>query len=226
MIRYKELYINCSEAEARSFFVRLTTALQSPRPLGYWRRDGEAMANMEDDFCFKRGLFICVAMLNGDAKPEASVTLVFDEHKSQIWLSNIVPSRIGQLSVGEYNRIFDDVLNHVIRPSIHGLHCTVTSDTYSGRDVLSAESWGLLESFSSMANRGSLHPLDFERWHAFVISVYNAPSDSRLESSTLKKILKEELGWDDSGSSELVSLFEDEIDLLKKYDEHLKSVKR
>ena len=55
--------------------------------------------------------------------------------------------------------------------------------------------------------------------------MHNAHSDTRLESSTLKKILKEELGWDDSGASELVSLFEDEIDLLKKYDDHRKAAK-
>ena len=56
-------------------------------------------------------------------------------------------------------------------------------------------------------------------------TVQNLEDANSRDLPSQKKILKEELGWDDSGSSELVSLFEDEVDLLKKYDEHLKSAK-
>ncbi len=117
MKRYKELYIICSEMEARSFFVRVSTVLRSPQQRSEWKQDNEAMENMKDDFCFKNELFICISMLDYEARPEALVTLVFDGRQGQIWLSNIVPCRVRQLNIEEYNSIFDRVFHQVIHPS-------------------------------------------------------------------------------------------------------------
>lgn len=218
MQRYRELYIDCSEEEAKSFFMRVTTALQSPQPYFSWRKDAETMGKMEDDFCFRKGLFICISYLDHDSKPWASVTLVFDPGKKQVWLSNIVPCKIGRLTIGEYNKIFGEVLGQVIQPSLRGLRYTATSETYSSHDVLSDAAWKCLDAFSGMANRGSLHPLDIQRWHAFVICVHE--SSSKLDSSTLKRILKEEFAWGEEEASRLVCSYEDEIALLQEYDIH------
>ena len=216
MKRFKDLFISCDQDSARAFFARTVEHVSSLTSKN-WSVDHANMNRFADNICFVKGLFVCLILNGTDDKPFAGVTLVYDDDKRRIWLSNIVPCQMSQFSIEEYNGVFDRFCREILEAVKADLKYEETGDVFSGCDVMSGESWKLLGSFCALANRSSLHPFDVQRWHQFVISIYNA--GTRLDSSTLERILREEFEWDDSGALRLASLYEDEIELLKEYAE-------
>lgn len=214
MKRFKDLFISCSKDQAQAFFSRLTSYLLSSCPDG-WQIDIARMKRFTDGICFVPGLFAYIVRFDGNNSPYAMVSLVYSEEEHRIWISNIVPCQTSQLSMDEYNavlvRFADEVVDHVKQD----LTFEITKDEFSGKEVMSKESWQKLESFDALANRTSLHPNDVQRWHQFVISIFH--SEKQLYSDTLIRILCEELGWPREGAVKLAMRYEDELDLLREY---------
>ena len=213
--RFKDLYIDCSEKDARNFFSRLTKFLSNECQADRWSNDIESMRRLQDSICFRTGLFSSSILCDNQARPLVAATLSYDDDAQRIWLCNIVPCQANELSCAEYNLFLDQFYEDVVKVVKEPLKCQITSGTFTGPDVMTHESWELLCSFSDCANRTSLHPDDNKAWHRFVISVFL--NDKGLDSSTLGKLLKEELGWNADKALELMIRFEDEIDLLNEY---------
>ena len=215
MSRFKEMYIYCSEADARNFFLRLYGFLTAPSYNGQWSLYEKGMELMEGDCCFRKGLFACILLNDTQKQPYASVTLSYEEGKNYIWLCNIVPCQTTELSHAQYNEILDQFYREVVDPIRQTLDCTTTSGTFTGSEIMTSGSWKLLSCFNALANQTSLHPSDNKTWHRFVISVFH--NDKDLDSTTLGRILHEELGWSEDKALQLVVRYEDEIDLLREY---------
>jgi len=73
-----------------------------------------------------------------------------------------------------------------------------------------------LNAFESMANIGSLHPLDRDRWRKFLLLAHKDRVD--LSSDTLERWFREEHRWPDDRASQLAIEYDHARDLLKDYD--------
>lgn len=213
MKRFKDLYIDCTQEEARAFFSRSLELTNEPT-LTSWEIGKEAMARLQDNICFIEGLYSCTTYVDA-GKNIASVTLVYTKKERRIWLSNIVPCQVNELTIDQYNSIFDIFCREIVVPSVGELKFTITTDTYTAIDVMSPETWKLLDCFNTSANRTSLHPNDTQRWHLFVISAFE--NNNGPDPSTLGRVLHEQLGWTEEQTMRLVTQYEDEIALLREY---------
>ena len=211
--RFKELLIDCNETDARAFF---TTIIGHVRRMSSkaWVVDDKGMAMLEGS-TFEKGLFCSIILLDTESKPYVDVTIKYDRDDSRIWLCNIVPCAISELTIDQYNDALDRFRVELVENCIGHLKCNVTKDSFVGSDVMSTETWKKLDAFSGLANRSSLHPYDNQRWHRFVISAFK--NDPKLDGDTLGKILRLELGWSEDKTFQLVVRYEDEIALLKEY---------
>jgi hypothetical protein len=75
-------------------------------------------------------------------------------------------------------------------------------------DLMSAEAFKLLKSFSGLANKstGSAHPMDRERWYAFLIVINR--EGSPLNPHDLKRWLTKVENWPERNAQDLVIEFE------------------
>lgn len=75
-----------------------------------------------------------------------------------------------------------------------------------------------LESFSNLANKstGAGHPMDAERWNAFIIQAHR--EGSSLDVTMLGRYLVEQLRWGDDEAHKLVLEYEFARELLVAYD--------
>ena len=211
--RFKELYIDCNEEAARSFFATILNYVKD-RQDDKWTIDDVGM-KMLKGISFEKGLFCCIILHDDDKKPYADVTIKYDHDDQRIWLCNIVPCVVNELTFDQYNNALDQFKTEIVDNCIGTLRCITTSDSFVGADVMSAETWKKLKSFSDLANRSSLHPYDNQRWHRFVISAFN--NDPKLDADTIGRILSLQLGWNAEKTTRLVIRYEDEIALLKEY---------
>lgn len=91
------------------------------------------------------------------------------------------------------------------------------SEDFGMDDIFPPECADRLRRFSHLANKSGLHALDEERWRAFIISAYQAHTETYAD--TLKRILIEELDWPEDRAFDLAVRYEQEIPLLEDYDE-------
>lgn len=212
--RFKDLFIDCDENWARSFFDTIVQYVRDNHA-DTWKVDDHGMSMLAGPV-FEKGLFCCIILQNDNREPYADVTIKYDHDDKRIWLCNIVPCDTDQLSIDEYNAALDKFHNELVRQFLKGKICTITKDSFIGAEAMSKESWKKLESFNFLANRSSLHPLDNQRWHQFVISAYH--NDPKLDADTVGKILHNELGWSSEKTFQLTVRYEDEIALLREFN--------
>ena len=195
----------------------LIDAVSSDLPVG-WRRDPEAEAHMDRIGFLERkdGTF---AFARDATDGDLPARLFLHREHRRLHITNIVPRDVGRLSMSQYNAILDEfaemVRTHL--PSDNQLSMRVTSDEAAITDWVSSRAADLLKSFSDLANKSILHPLDFDRWVCFLLQAHK--DDSTLHSSFLSQWLVEELGWPRDRADELARDYEFARDLLKAYDE-------
>lgn len=211
--RFKELFIYCDEPAARNFFAAILEHV-GKNCAGRWAVDEYGMSMLRSSR-FESGLFCSVILQDVNGEQYADVTIKYDQEDHRIWLCNIVPCKVNELTKDQYNNALDRFKSEIVEPCLGNLTCYVTSDSFAGADAMSRGTWEKLEDFNENANRFSLHPLDYQRWHRFVISAFK--NDSKLDVSTIGEILQEELGWDSEYTKKLMIRYEDEIALLREY---------
>ena len=216
MKRFRELIIPCSEKEAQILFPKFTLTVINFNGKKWEIHKKEIGRLFNED-----KLFLYVNRLDENNTPDAMVAVVFSEYdnmESKIWVSNIVPCKTSMLSYSQYNDILTEFHADVIKPSIlKPFRCILTNDSFTGEECMGSESWKLLVSFSALANRTSLHVSDNQRWRNFVTSIHR--QETKLDSDTLQRTLIEELGWLEDKASVLAIRYEDELELLRQYDE-------
>lgn len=147
---------------------------------------------------------------------DASLWLI--ERDNKLVVSNIVPNKLGQLLLEDYNSILNIFVEENIKPL--KLHYNISKDEILITDLLSQESIEKLKLFSNNANKstGRSHPLDEKRWFEFIFSMIK--NKEYIEYDKFQYLLIE-LGWDIDSASNLVSDFEYGYDLIKYYESKL-----
>ncbi len=134
-------------------------------------------------------------------------------------VSNIVPEH-GGLTRSQYNAVLDEFTEQNARGIAErlGLEVSVTRDRQPITHWLSEEAARRLRVFSLAANKGtgSGHPMDFERWAAFLIKAHE--ERAALDSSTLQRWLIEEEAWPEETAVDLAVEYEFGRNILKAYD--------
>lgn len=150
----------------------------------------------------------------GDGLERAGLSL-FQKEGNTWYVPNIIPLDSSQLSHDQYNKILENFLDTIVRPSIAGLQVTaeLTGDVLFLKDVVGEDVAALLHSFSVLANKstGSSHPCDRNRWFDFLIAVQRKRIS--LNTDLLIHSLMED-GWSEDRAHDLAIEYEFAIGLL------------
>lgn len=150
----------------------------------------------------------------GDGLERAGLSL-FQKEGDTWYVPNIIPLDSSQLSRDQYNKILENFLDSIVRPSIAGLPVTtaLTGDELFLKDVVGEDVATLLHNFSVLANKstGSSHPCDRNRWFDFLIAVQRKRIS--LDTDLLINSLMED-GWSEDRAHDLAIEYEFAIGLL------------
>lgn len=185
------------------------------RATGEWRRDREKEQQLKGApgpmFCFR-----CSASRD---RPAASLWLA-DTDGQELYVPNIVPDELRQLSRDQYNQILQAFHDEIALPAAEGLDLkvTFTSEVATLDRWLSPEAIAKLRAFSQLANRttGSSHPNDRDRWYDFIFTAHR--QGSKLPMDMLRRWLEEEEQWHEEGASDLARQYETAREILTAYD--------
>lgn len=185
------------------------------RATGEWRRDREKDQEAKGApwpmFCFR-----CLA---SSERPAASLWLA-EKDGRELYVPNIVPDEIRQLSRDQYNRILQEFHDEIALPAAEGLGLEVifTSEIATLDRWLRPDAIEKLRAFSQIANRstGSSHPHDRDRWLDFIFTAHR--QGSTLPMDMLRRWLEEEEHWHEEGASDLAREYETAREILAAYD--------
>jgi hypothetical protein len=161
----------------------------------------------------------CLVEKDAEGEQNTRVCLFIDRGISAR-VTNIIPLKVGSLSIDEYNATLLNFYDQCIKPLSEelGLKCDLWDDKADISRWVTEDAARKLKSFSSLANKstGSSHPLDQERWFSFITAVHG--DQSELGEDILIRYLREEHGWSEERAYKLGIEFEFAMDLLRYYD--------
>ncbi len=202
---FRDLYIRLNGARVEDLIEQLTVQCGV-----HWHRaldrEKEAGSMGEKAFSFEHTA--------GDGLERAGLSLF--QKDGDIWyVPNIIPLDSSQLSRDQYNKILENFLDTIVRPSIAGLPVTaeLSGDVVFLKDVVGEDVAVLLHNFSVLANKstGSSHPCDRNRWFDFLIAVQRKRVS--LDTDLLIHSLMED-GWSEDRAHDLAIEYEFAIGLL------------
>jgi hypothetical protein len=205
---FRDFEVRGSNAKLEKFVVELGRSLPNK-----WKRDRTREEQVNRYSNSNSQIAYHIASRAG--QPAAHLFLWRDADKYVI--SNIVPITVGQLTRAQYNSFVEEFrkLSVLIAENL-GLEIRVSSDLLDISEHLTPRSMKALTNFERNANRGSLHPLDSERWRRFLILAHK--DNVSLASETLTRWFVEEQRWPEDRAVELAIEFEFALQLLKDYD--------
>jgi hypothetical protein len=200
---------------------KLVEALASLRAWSapHWKHDADS-ANHLNKQSLGTPPLDCYEFSGQGELPAASLWLIHDERASSIRVTNIVPREVGELTYDEYNAILNEFYSKLAGPVSQrfGLSTNLSASEVDIEQWLSPKAARLLRAFSQLANKssGSSHPMDRDRWFAFVVESHL--ERAKLTSSELRRWLIEHEHWGDSKAWDLSIQYEFGRDLLDEYD--------
>lgn len=180
---------------------------------GIWVRDIEQENVLTEKFHDEKQY--AYSTVNNHNLPDARLWLASDD-KGRLFVSNIVPIEVGQLTRDEYNAILNAFVDIIKKDD--SIVYELTKSDIELEDFLPEEIALKLKRFSNLANKstGYGHPCDFERWLDFVISFHVERCDRKYD--LVERWLHEEAGWMWETASKLSSQLEYSLDVLSYYD--------
>jgi hypothetical protein len=182
-----------------------------------WRHDAEREQNVRS-YALKNEDVIGLVRESSDDMDEVGLVLWQEEYGYRV--SNIVPSKVGELGSTKYNNILQDFVDRVARPAatVGGFIVDLTSSEQTLEDWIDAAPAESLRRFSGLANKstGAAHPRDQERWFEFLIAAHR--TSARLDPGRLAQWLSEVEAWPPETAHELAIDYEFALALLEKYD--------
>ena len=146
---------------------------------------------------------------------------MFEDTDFRYKVSNIVPLNHGDLGITGYNAVLKDFVRAVVRPAAKEDHLeyNLSSDVKSIDDWVDQDTAMALKRFSALANKstGRSHPMDGDRWLAFLLLAHR--KNSQLNTEQLSRWLVEVEKWPSEIANELTLEYELSRSLLSKYDE-------
>lgn len=212
MDTFKDLLIHADDKQMEEIMEVVTQKMAG----SLWSRNANKnnnILNVEKIYSFQRK--------KDKALPGAGLS-IFPRHNDEGWyVPNVVPLEFGQLTQKQYNDILTEFyvsyIDTVSRQ--HQIRCELTSGQVDDADVLGEEAAILLRRFSNCANKstGSSHPVDKERWIAFIYA--SCMSEKEVDSGLLQKLLIEQ-GWGEESAYELIIEYEFGRDVIKYVKDH------
>ena len=196
---YRDLIIELRECQIGDLVERMS--LEADRGALWTRRyDLEDRKTTGDEaYAFHRR--------KDDALPAAGLSL-FEKDEGRWYVPNVVPLEYGFLSYQQYNELLAEFAEIVLEPVVKecGVEYSLSQGEISDIDLLGQECARLLRAFSSCANKstGSAHPMDRERWLAFIAA---APDSNSVSADDVQRLLEEQ-GWDEDSAYRLAVQFE------------------
>lgn len=219
MERFQDIFISCEADLVPSVFDQIVIrAGQTPD----WIIDNDWMAEIENQPPYIKGRYLDLSYLGEGGSPIATVVLLHDPD-GRLFVPNIIPREEGthELGISRYNAIltkfYDEILAPVMSESFPQCRVQFTSGKVSIEDYFPPEIAKLLRRFSTLANKGGLHPNDRERWRTFLIAAYK--QQTNVGSDVVRRLLEEELGWPEEMAQRLAGEYYEGLKLLKAYDE-------
>jgi hypothetical protein len=201
---FRDLYISIDPDRMAA-----TADLIERNPPTGWTRDRAAEERVRSAPALPSRPTFCFSCSEEMQWPAATLILR-QKDPATFFVSNIIPSSKHQLAHGEYNAILEDFYERIIRP--YTGPGSVTASLSAGQVDLehwmSHETAELLRKFSACANKGtgSSHPLDRDRWNAFVVAAHR--DGSRMGASDLRRWLSEVDGWAPEVATQLAIEYE------------------
>lgn len=184
---------------------RLGGVIQERLP-AHWRRD--TIKEQENTRMFGDRSLLVFERDGSGGLPASGVAMLIDGEKAEV--VNIVPLEKSQLSAKEYNAVLVELTSTAIEPAAAtlGLKCELTDDLKPFTAWVSPEAGDALRRFSILANHGtgSSHPLDRERWFAFLLCCHQDRCD--LDTDMLQRWLMEQGDWSFERASDLAIEYE------------------
>lgn len=209
---FQNLHLKCRSSASA---IRTSILVQVQKP---WLHDPER----EDDIRNHAGEGEDAIVLVRDSFDgiDASALVLWQEGEGYR-VSNIVPRNVGELGITKYNAILRDFVARIAEPAarVSTFDIELTSPRESLDDWLDAEPATALRRFSRLANKSTSasHPMDRERWYAFLIATYRA--SKRLDTDQLVRWLVEVEHWSEDKAQELAIDYEFALGLLEQYDQ-------
>jgi hypothetical protein len=209
---FQDLYLR-SGSSSSSIRDSILAQVQEP-----WRHDSSRENDIRLHASDEEDVIVLVRASFDDI--DESGLVLWQEH-CDYKVSNIVPRNVGELGIAKYNTILRDFVVRVAGPAAQegGFAIELTSPNQTLEDWLDTESATALRRFSRLANKstGAAHPMDRERWYAFLIATHHA--SKRLDSDHLARWLVEIEGWSADRAQELAIDYEFALGLLGQYDQ-------
>ncbi len=208
MKTFRDLLISLNGHRIDDLVDRLTSECRVP-----WRRaigKEETRTRPESgSFCFER---------DADEGLPAAALFLFNKEGDVWYVSNIIPTKVGELSHDQYNNILLEFEKNVVRHAVSGtkIESHVTEDHTSISDVAGEDVANALIKFSNLANKstGSSHPLDRKRWFEFLV-LANKRGTDLYPDLVIQTLI--DLGWSEERAYELGIEFEFAQDLLSHF---------
>lgn len=198
-----------------SIMIRNSILAQVQEP---WRHDPEREEDIRSHSSDQEDVIVFVRASFDDI--DESGLVLWQEH-DDYKVANIVPRNVGELGIANYNTILRDFVTRIAEPAAlkGNFEIELTSADQTLEDWLDTEPADKLRRFSRLANKstGAAHPMDRERWYAFLIAIHSA--SKRLDSDQLARWLVEVEGWFPERAQELAIDYEFALGLLEQYDQ-------
>jgi hypothetical protein len=210
LLTFRDLDIEAPAPTLRQLGDQLETTLPATR----WERDRKKEADMTAAISGADQAIVFIRKPDADL-PGGSLSLVVTADEARV--GNVVPLKLGQLTMAEYNAILEDFLTSGLQPLAAklGLRLQTTAGIRPITDWLSEAAAEKLRRFSVAANQstGSSHPSDYKRWLSFIIQAHR--DGCALNAPLLRRWLQEVEHWPEDQAASLASEYDFGRDLLK-----------
>lgn len=208
---YQDLRVGpLTEEQERDFLSVVEGSL-----IGGWSRD----RNRERELNLSFYCFVCTKEKEREA---ATLVLTRQEKPSEgfLWVPNIVPKDLGELTHDQYNLILTEFYDRFARPAADLLRIPIelSSSEQTIENWFSPQVVRLLKIFAGAANKstGAGHPNDRRRWFDFIIAAHHA--EENPDVGLLERWLREEGHFPEHVASNLIAQFEFGLALLRQFD--------
>jgi hypothetical protein len=212
---FRDLYLTGSPDQIRATVAEIERSLSDR-----WRRDLESERRLKEGAINGRDAY-CFARTARASEPAAALFLM-EQDDGSLSVTNIIPREVGELSYDQYNAVIKEFHDRFAQPAAKktGAVVALTADEKGIDSWLSTHAAKTLQSFSSLANKstGSGHPLDRERWFAFLLAAHDERSE--LDCTTLRRWLVESERWSELAAMDLAVEYEFGRELLAFADAH------
>jgi hypothetical protein len=184
-----------------------------------WSRDRQAEAEVNDDESspLKRYCFSCTEV---ECRP-GSRLWISGPWYGRLFVFNIIPTTVLQLSYDEYNSILAEFYGQFVVSAIQGMdvEISLTDGDLSLEKLMSPKTIEILRKFTqeSPHYKGSVM-INQELWYNFLVAAHK--DDAKLDPDTLEHWLREDEGWSEDMAFKLAEQYDSARLLLDYYDTH------